>query len=155
MKDPKLWELKVSFWISEPTLGWTIQQRQTIMDQSPTSLWQAGERTGGKTDKRYLKSGAEWKSDSSTADNLETHLSQLLEKLTSSTEFVEVCKDSEAMFSVVGYLYSSEMPYLGYPATIARSMATLNAGIDFDLYLLLEPDVDNNKCNYCQINVSK
>lgn len=144
------------FFLDFGTYTWMDDPAKTNNHGSVAYLIVASRRENRReTDKRYLKSGAEWKSDSSTADDLEPHLSQLLEKFTSSTAFVEVCKASEAMFSVVGYFYCSEMPYLGYPATIATSMATLNAGIDFDLYLMLEPDVDNNKCNYCEINVNK
>jgi hypothetical protein len=109
-------------------------QITTLLGISPYKAWKVGDLARPNTKIREKENGWQLKSNPENSDELESHISSLLEYLKPKwKELIEITNNCYTELSCVIYI-EDEIPSIHFDQKIIQQLSELKAEIDVDLY---------------------
>lgn len=106
---------------------------------APTKTWRAGDPFDSRSGLRRRRNGWVLGSDLEDSRDLEEHVQSVLRKFQATwPEAVRLSEQYDAEIQCVIYCYGREVPSIHFDKETVVRVAELGAGIDVDLYALVE-----------------
>jgi hypothetical protein len=102
----------------------------------PTTIWSQGEKIR-PTALVHKQNGWSLEVNLEGSEDLNAHVEDLLNKIHPfSKDLASACGDYYAELACVLYIAGDERPAIHFTPQVLKTLATLNAHVDIDLYLL-------------------